>query len=138
MGDFSGWRIYTYYVGDGGAFTVSGGANVSEGEYALQLRASGRILVDYCAQDLTLPVGDYTLSCDVKPSIGTTAKLLVNYNDGSPALTVATSMANKWSKLTLNFSVRDNSRPITIYAQGDQRKYVRSNFFVDNFKLTKR
>ncbi|MFM8396134.1 MAG: hypothetical protein ACKOB4_19610, partial [Acidobacteriota bacterium] len=135
--DFSGWRIYTYYVGDGGAFALRGASNASEGDYALQLKASGRILVDSCSQDLDLPVGDYVLSCDVTPSLGTKASLMVNYNDGTPPVAVSTSTANQRSTLTLRFSVKDTGRPLTIAAVGDQRKYVRSNFSVDNFKLYK-
>jgi sugar lactone lactonase YvrE len=136
-GDFSGWRIYTYYVGDGGAYAVTGSSNVSDGTYALQLRASGRILVDFCAQDLNLPVGNYTVSCDVTPSLGTTASLIVNFNDGKPPVSVSTKLAKR-TTLTLNFTVTDETRPLTVYAQGDQRKYVRSNFIVDNFKLYKK
>jgi sugar lactone lactonase YvrE len=134
-GDFSGWRIYTYFVGDGGAFAQRGAAFASDGDFALQLKASGRILVDSCSQDLNLPPGDYVLSCDVTPSIGTKASLVVNYNDGTPALAVSSSNANQRSTLTLKFSVKDTSRPVTIAAVGDQRRYVRSNFIVDNFKL---
>ncbi len=134
-GDFSGWRIYTYYVGDGGAFAQRGSSFASDGEFALQLKASGRILVDSCSQDLNLPVGDYLLSCDVTPSIGTKASLIVNYNDGTPAVAVSTTTANQRTTLTLRFKVSETTRPLTISAVGDQRKYVRSNFIVDNFKL---
>jgi len=134
-GDFSGWRIYTYFVGDGGAFALRGAPNVSDGDFALQLKASGRILVDSCSQDLDLPVGDYLLSCDVTPSIGTKASLMVNYNDGTAPVAVSTSTANQRTTLTLRFSVKETGRPLTIAAVGDQRRYVRSNFIVDNFKL---
>lgn len=137
-GDFSGWRIYTYYVGDGGAYAVTGTANVSDGQYALQLRASGRILVDNCAQDLELAPGDYVMSCDVIPSLGTKASLMVNFNDGTPPVAVSTSDAGKKTTLTLNFRVSRTDRPLTISAVGDQRRYVRSNFIVDNFKLYSR
>lgn len=137
-GDFSGWRIYTYYVGDGGAYAVKGSNDVSDGEYALQLRASGRILVDSCAQDLELPVGNYTISCEVVPSLGTKASLMVNFNDGTPPVAVSTSDSGKKTTLTLNFSVGKTDRPLTISAVGDQRRYVRSNFVVDNFRLFSR
>ena len=137
-GDFSGWRIYTYYVGDGGAYAVTGASNVSDGQYALQLRASGRILVDNCAQDLELPPGNYTVSCEVIPSLGTKASLLVNFNDGTTPVAVSTSEAGKKTTLTLNFTVAKGDRPLTISAVGDQRRYVRSNFIVDNFRLYSR
>jgi sugar lactone lactonase YvrE len=137
-GDFSGWRIYTYYVGDGGAFAVTGASNVSDGQYALQLKASGRILVDNCAQDLELPPGNYVLSCEVIPSLGTKASLMVNFNDGTPPVAVSTSESGKKTTLTLNFSVTRTDRPLTISAVGDQRRYVRSNLIVDNFRLYSR
>jgi len=141
-GDFSGWRIYTYYVGDGGAYAVTGASNVSDGEYALQLRASGRILVDSCAQDLELPAGDYTVSSEVIPSLGTKVSLMVNFNDGTPPVAVSTSVSGsesgKKTTLTLNFKVGKTDRPLTISAVGDQRRYVRSNFVVDNFRLFSR
>ena len=113
-------------------------AAVTDGSYAARFKASGRWLVDYCAQDLTLPLGDYTLTCDVVPSLGTTATLIVNFNTGAPPVTISTAASNQRTKLVLNFTVTDNSRPLTIYAQGNQRKYIRSNFSVDNFRLYRR
>jgi len=137
-GDLSGWRILTYYVGDGGAFPYTGGAGVTEGSYAAQFRASGRILVDSCAQDLRLPVGNYRVVCDVLPSLGTTVSLQVDFNDGSTPVRSLSVLSAIPSTLELDFSVRDPNRPLTLMARGDQRRYIRSNFIVDNFRIFRR
>ncbi len=41
-------------------------------------------------------------------------------------------------RLNVNFTVTDSSRPLTIFAVGNQNRYVRSNFVVDNFTLVRR
>jgi sugar lactone lactonase YvrE len=137
-GDFSGWRLLTYYVGDGGAFIYTGQPGVTEGGYAAQFRASGRILVDSCAQDLRLPIGNYRVVCDVLPSLGTTVSLMVDFNDGSAPLRNVSVLSAMPSTLALDFSVQDPNRPLTLTARGDQRRYIRSNFIVDNFRLYRR
>ncbi|MGA1368242.1 MAG: hypothetical protein ACO394_06955 [Blastocatellia bacterium] len=137
-GDLSGWRLLTYYVGDGGAFIYTGRPGVTEGGYAAQFRASGRILVDSCAQDLRLPVGNYRVVCDILPSLGTTVSLMVDFNDGSTPLRNASVLSAIPSTLALDFSVQDPNRPLTVMARGDQRRYIRSNFIVDNFRLYRR
>ena len=137
-GDLSGWRLLTYYVGDGGAFIYTGRPGVTEGGYAAQFRASGRILIDSCAQDLRLPVGNYRVVCDVLPSLGTTVSLMVDFNDGSTPLRNVSVLSSMASTLALDFSVQDPNRPLTILARGDQRRYIRSNFIVDNFQLYRR
>lgn len=110
---------------------------VSDGQYALKFQANGRRLADYCAQDLSLPPGNYTLSANVIPSIGTIATLGVNFNNGAPGASTA-SPAGQAVRLSLNFTVTDGSIPITIFAVGNQNKYIRSNFVVDNFTLVRR
>ena len=137
-GDLSGWRILTYYVGEGGAFPYTGGPGVTEGSYAAQFRASGRILVDSCAQDLRLPVGNYRVVCDVLPSLGTTVSLLVDFNDGSAPVRSLSVLSGIPSTIELDFSVQDPNRPLTLMARGDQRRYIRSSFIVDNFRLYRR
>ena len=137
-GDLSGWRLLTYYVGDGGAFIYTGRPGVTEGGYAAQFRASGRILIDSCAQDLRLPVGNYRVVCDVLPSLGTTVSLIVDFNDGSTPRRNVSVLSAMASTLALDFSVQDPNRPLTILARGDQRRYIRSNFIVDNFQLYRR
>lgn len=115
---------------------VNDSVQVTDGQYALRFQANGRRLADYCAQDLTLPPGSYTLSADVIPSIGTIATLGVNFNNGAPGITAA-SPAGQRVRLSVNFTVTNSSIPITIYAVGNQNRYVRSNFVVDNFTLVR-
>lgn len=136
-GNYSGWRIFTYFFEGGGASIVNDSTLVSDGQYALKFQANGRRLVDYCAQDLSLPPGSYTLSADVVPSIGTIATLGVNFNNGSPGATSATPAGTR-TRLSVNFTVNDGGIPITIYAVGNQSRYIRSNFVVDNFTLVRR
>jgi len=93
--------------------------------------------VDSCAQDISLPPGTYTLSADVVPSIGTIATLGVNFNNGAPGVT-SSSPSGQRAHLTVNFTVTDGSTPITIFAVGNQSRYIRSNFVVDNFTLVRR
>lgn len=136
-GDYSGWRVYTYFIEGGGAIMVTDPDLVTNGQYALRFQANGRRLVDYCAQDISLPPGNYTLAADVVPSIGTIATLGVNFNNGAPGATAA-SPAGQRAHLSVNFTVTDSSIPITIFAVGNQSKYIRSNFVVDNFTMVRR
>ncbi|MGE0101351.1 MAG: NHL repeat-containing protein [Blastocatellales bacterium] len=136
-GDYSGWRIFTYFIESGGAFVIEDLDVVTEGRYALRFQANGRKLVDYCAQDLTLAPGNYTITCDVAPSFGAVATLGVDLNDGSADLTAASPPGQK-AALVVNFTVSNGSLPVTIYAVGNQSRYVRSNFAVDNFRLYKK
>lgn len=136
-GNYSGWRIFTYFFEGGGASIVNDPTVVSDGQYALKFQANGRRLVDYCAQDISLPPGSYTLSADVVPSIGTIATLGVNFNNGAPGVTAA-SPASTRARLSVNFTITDGGIPITIYAVGNQNRYIRSNFVVDNFTLVRR
>lgn len=110
---------------------------VSDGQYALKFQANGRRLADYCAQDIKLPAGNYTLSANVVPSIGTVATLGVVFNTGAPGASTQ-SPAGARTRLSLNFTVTDGNVPVTIYAVGNQNRYVRSNFVVDNFVLVRR
>lgn len=135
-GDTFGWRIFTYAIEGGGALMVTDPQLISDGQYALKFQANGRRLVDSCAQDISLPPGNYTLSCDVRPSIGTVATLGVNFNNGGPGASVA-SPSGQIAHLVLNFTVTDGNRPLTIFAVGNQNRYIRSNFIVDNFLLVK-
>jgi sugar lactone lactonase YvrE len=133
-GDYSGWRVFTYFIEGGGASIVTDPELVSDGTHALKFQANGRRLVDYCAQELTLPAGTYRLTCDVVPSIGTVATLGISFNDGSTGVS-ASSASGARANLSIEFSVRDVSKPATIYAVGNQNRYIRSNFVVDNFRL---
>ena len=135
-GDTFGWRIFTYAIEGGGALMVTDPQYITDGQYALKFQANGRRLVDYCAQDITLPAGNYILSCDVFPSYGTIATLGVNFNNGGPGASAA-SPSGLRAHLVVNFTVTDGSRPITIFAVGNQNRYIRSNFIVDNFALAK-
>lgn len=135
-GDTFGWRIFTYAIEGGGALMVTDPQYITDGQYALKFQANGRRLVDSCAQDISLPPGNYTLSCDVWPSIGTVATLGVNFNNGTPGASVA-SPSGQRAHLVLNFTVTDGNRPLTIFAVGNQNRYIRSNFIVDNFVLVK-
>ena len=116
---------------------VTDTALVTDGQYSLRFQANGRRLQDNCAQDITLPPGNYTLSADVIPSIGTIASLGINFNNGAPGIT-SQSPAGQAAHLTVNFTVTDGSIPVTIFAVGNQNKYIRSNFVVDNFRLVRR
>jgi hypothetical protein len=136
-GDTSGWRLFTFYIEGGGASMVTDPQFVADGQYALKFQANGRRLADSCAQDLTLEPGNYTLSCDVFPGYGTIASLGVNFNNGAPGVT-ATSPQSQRAHLVVSFTVTDGSVPITIFAVGNQNRYVRSNYTVDNFVLVKR
>lgn len=136
-GDYSGWRVFTFFIEGGGASIVTDPELVSDGQHALKFQANGRRLADYCAQDITLPPGDYTLSADVVPSYGTIATLGVNFNNGAPGVS-ATSPISTRTKLSVNFSITDGSHAITIFAVGNQNRYIRSNFIVDNFRLVRR
>lgn len=129
--------MFTYYFEGGGASIVTDATVVSDGQYALKFQANGRRLADYCAQDLTLSPGNYTLSADVVPSIGTIATLGVSFNTGAPGVT-AQSPASTRMRLNVNFTVTNGGVPVTIYAVGNQNRYVRSNFVVDNFTLVRR
>ncbi len=133
-GDYSGWRVFTYFIEGGGASIVTDPELVSNGTHALKFQANGRRLVDYCAQELTLPAGSYRLTCDVVPSIGTVATLGVNFNDGSTGVSASSAPGTR-ANLSIEFTVRDASRPVTIYAVGNQNRYIRSNFVVDNFRM---
>ena len=136
-GNTSGWRIFTYYFEGGGASIVNDPTVVSDGQYALKFQANGRRLVDNCAQDISLPPGNYTLSADVVPSIGTIATLGVNFNNGAPGVPAASPSGQK-AHLSVNFTVTNGSIPITIFAVGNQSRYIRSHFYVDNFTLLRR
>jgi hypothetical protein len=136
-GTTAGWRLFTYYIEGGGALMVTDPALITDGQYALKFQANGRRLVDSCAQDITLPPGNYSLSCEVFPSYGTVATLGVNFNNGAPGVTAA-SPSGQPAQLTVNFTVSDGTRPITIFAVGNQNRYIRSNFVVDNFVLVRR
>ena len=136
-GNYNGCRIFTYFFEGGGASIINDPAFVSDGQYALKFQANGRRLVDYCAQDISLPPGSYTLSADVVPSIGTIATLGVNFNNGSPGATAQSPISQR-ARLSVNFTVTDGGIPITIYAVGNQSRYIRSNFVVDNFTLVRR
>ena len=136
-GDYSGWRVFTIFFEGGGASIVNDPALATDGQYALKFQANGRRLQDYCAQDIMLPPGNYTLSADVIPSIGTTATLGVNFNNGAPGATSA-SPSGQRARLNVNFTVTDSSIPLTIFAVGNQSRYIRSNFVVDNFTLVRR
>jgi sugar lactone lactonase YvrE len=136
-GDYSGWRVYTYFIEGGGALLVNDPYLVTDGQYALKFQANGRRLVDSCAQDISLSPGDYTLTADVVPSYGTIATLAVNFNNGAPGVSAATPISQRMT-LRVNFTVTDASRPITILAVGNQNRYIRSNFAVDNFRLFRR
>lgn len=135
-GSTAGWRLYTYYIEGGGALMVTDPALITHGQYALKFQANGRRLVDSCAQDLTLPPGNYTLSCDVIPSYGTIATLGVNFNNGAPGVSAA-SPSGQPAHLVVNFTVSDGTRPLTIFAVGNQNRYIRSNYVVDNFRLVR-
>lgn len=135
-GDTFGWRLITYAIEGGGALMVTDPQYLTDGQFALKFQANGRRLVDSCAQDISLPPGNYTLSCDVLPSIGTVATLGVNFNNGAPGASVA-SPSGQRAHLVLNFTVTDGNRPLTIFAVGNQNRYIRSNFIVDNFVLVK-
>jgi len=135
-GDYSGWRVYTYFIEGGGALMVTDPTLVTDGQYALKFQANGRRLVDYCAQDLALPPGDYTLTADVAPSYGSIATLGVNFNNGGPGVSSATPSGQRMT-LRVNFTITDG-HPITIFAVGNQNRYIRSNFVVDNFRLFRR
>jgi len=136
-GDYSGWRVFTYFIEGGGAYVIEEIDVVTDGRYALRFQANGRRLADYCAQDIALATGDYTLVCDVAPSFGTIATLGVDLNNGSAEVTTASPSGVK-ATLVLNFTVVNGSVPVTIYAIGNQNRYVRSNFVVDNFRLYKK
>jgi sugar lactone lactonase YvrE len=136
-GNYSGWRVFTFFIEGGGALMVTDPELVSDGQYALKFQANGRRLVDYCAQDITLPPGNYTLSCDVVPSYGTIATLGVNFNNGATGVSSSSPQSQR-TRLSVDFSIADGSRPITIFAVGNQNRYVRSNFVVDNFRLLRR
>jgi sugar lactone lactonase YvrE len=136
-GDYSGWRVYTYFIEAGGALMVNDPSIVTDGQYALMFQANGRRLLDSCAQDISLSPGDYTLMADVVPSYGTIATLSVNFNNGAPVVSAATPTSQRMT-LRVNFTVTDASRPITILAAGSQNRYIRSNFAVDNFRLFRR
>jgi sugar lactone lactonase YvrE len=136
-GDYSGWRVFTYFFEGGGALMVNDPTLVTDGQYALKFQANGRRLADSCAQDLSLPPGDYTITADVIPSVGTIATLAVNFNDGSPGVSSATP-AGQSMTLRVDFTVTDGSHPITILAVGNQNRYIRSNFVVDNFRIFRR
>ncbi len=136
-GDTSGWRLFTFYIEGGGASVIADPQFITEGQHALKFQANGRRLADSCAQDLSLPPGNYSLSCDVFPGYGTIATLGVNFNTGAPGIT-ATSPQSQSAHLVVNFTVTDDSVPITIYAVGNQNRYVRSNYYVDNFVLIRR
>lgn len=110
---------------------------VTNGQYALKFQANGRRLVDSCSQDITLPPGDYTLMADLIPSYGAIATLAVNFNNGAPGVSSATPSGQP-ATLRVNFTVTDGTRPITILAVGNQSRYIRSNFVVDNFRLFRR
>ncbi len=110
---------------------------VTDGEYALRFQANGRRLVDYCAQDIVLPPGDYTLTADVVPSYGTIATLGVSFNNGAPGVSAATPSGQRMM-LRVNFTVTEANRPLTIFAVGNQNRYIRSHFVVDNFRLFRR
>lgn len=109
---------------------------ITNGQYALKLQANGRRLADSCSQDLTLPPGNYSLSCDVFPSYGTIATLGVNFNNNTPGMSAASPQSQP-AHLVVNFTVTDGSPPITIFAVGNQSRYIRSNFIVDNFVLVR-
>jgi sugar lactone lactonase YvrE len=136
-GDTSGWRIFTFYIEGGGAYVINDPQYVTDGQRALKFQANGRRLADSCSQDLLLEPGDYTLSCDVFPGYGTIATLGVNFNNGAPGVT-ATSPQSQRAHLVVNFTITDGSIPITIFAVGNQSRYVRSNYYVDNFVLVRR
>lgn len=134
MGSYYGWRVFTFWVTGGGALMVQDPDVVTDGVYALKFQANGRRLVDNCMQDLVLPPGTYTLKCDVTPSIGTVAMLGVNFNDNATSITSSTEKGEKGT-LSVTFTVVDGTRPLTIFAAGNQNRYIRSNFVVDNFRL---
>jgi len=136
-GNWDGWRIFTYYFEGGGASITTDSALVTDGQYALRFQANGRRLVDYCAQDLTLQPGNYTLSADVFPSIGTIVTLGVNFNNGSPGVS-APSPSGQAVRLSVNFTVTSSAIPVTIFTVGNQSRYIRSHFVVDNFTLVRR
>lgn len=137
-GDYSGWRVFTYFFEGGGALMVTDPTLVTDGQYALRFQANGRRLVDSCAQDITLAPGDYTLTADVVPSYGTIVTLGVNFNNGAPGVSAATPSGQAMTPLRVKFKITDGSHPITIFAVGNQNRYIRSNFVVDNFRLFQR
>ncbi len=137
-GDVMGWRLQTWYVSGGGAKIVTDSAYVTNGQYALHFSAFGRRLLDAAYQDLTLAPGDYTLSADVAPSIGTVVTLGAQFLNTSLPNAVAASGPGQNARLVLNFTVTDGSNPVRLYSLGSQSRYVRSNYGVDNFTLVRR
>ena len=134
----TGWSLQTWYISGGGAKITTESAFVTNGQYALQFTANGRRLLDACYQDLRLAPGDYTMSADVAPSIGTVVTLGAQYLNTSIPSTVVTSGPGQNMRLVLNFTVTDGSNPVRVYSLGSQSRYVRSNYGVDNFVLVRR
>jgi hypothetical protein len=137
-GDTTGWRLQTWYISGGGAKIVTDAAFVTDGQYGLQFIANGRRLLDACFQDITLPAGDYTMTADVVPSIGTVVTLGAQFLNTDLPSTVVTTPAGQGIRLVLNFTVVDGTKPVRLYALGSQSRYVRSNYAVDNFTLVRR
>ena len=137
-GDTQGWRLQTWYISGGGAKIVTDSAFVTNGQYALQFTANGRRLLDACFQDIALAPGDYTMSADVAPSIGSVVTLGAQFNGTSQANSVAVSVPGQATHLVLHFTVLDGTKPVMIYALGSQSRYVRSNYGIDNFVLVRR
>jgi sugar lactone lactonase YvrE len=137
-GNTQGWRLQTWYISAGGAKIVTSSDFVTDGQYGLQFIANGRRLLDACMQELALEPGNYTLSADVTPSIGSVVTLGVQFNGTDQPNSVASSPAGQKTHLVVNFTVVDGTKPVMIYAIGNQSRYVRSNYAVDNFVLVKR
>jgi len=134
-GDWSGWTLNSIPI-EGGPSIVSDASLVSDGQYALKFSAHGRVLYDSCKQAVKLAAGNYTVSCDVRSSIGTVATLGIIFSDGTQG-PINLLGPGASGRLSLNFTVSDPSQPITVYFQGKQTRYVRSWVIVDNFILSK-
>ena len=137
-GDVTGWSLQTWYISGGGAKITTESVFVTNGQYALQFTANGRRLLDACYQDLLLAPGNYTMSADVAPSIGTVVTLGAQFNGTDQPSTVVLSGPGQSTHLVLNFTVLDGTKPVRVYSLGSQSRYVRSNYGVDNFTLVRR
>lgn len=103
--------------------------NASDGHFCYSIAADTGSSINFY-QDITLPVGEYTLTVDLKPSTGSNTRLYSKIGDQTDS-TLAPGPYNSWKTISVNFAVPAHNTTVQLGVSAS------STVEIDNFKLMK-
>ncbi|MDP4240276.1 MAG: rhamnogalacturonan acetylesterase [Bacteroidota bacterium] len=103
--------------------------NASDGYFCYSIAADTGSSTNFY-QDITLPVGEYTLTVDLKPNTGSNTRLYSKIGDQTDS-TLAPGPYNSWETISVNFAVPVDNATVQLGVSAS------ATIEIDNFKLMK-